>query len=211
MARYSVEFTTIDSVLDWYESFNISKWVIYHTKPENVKFIGSDDKDESLAKLNDALLRISKDKAIENSYYLQLLPKAKTEMKPVISFCFHKEQTAINGVPMGYYATKNDVEEIKQMISAQEIDDEIDNLPEEKNILAGLLENPQIQTMLVSAISGLVGSFLVPQNPIKSLSGVDENVDDILNVLYSKGVKVEHLKKLSEMSKEKLQMLIGML
>lgn len=214
MARYNVEITSIDGVLNWYESFDISNWNIYSQKPENIKAMGSDDPELSLNKLVESLQMLSNDSAAENMYYLQLVPKDKKAPKPIISFCLKKPVVAsISGLPVGYYATKQDVDEIKQMIMAKDIDDEIEDLPEpeQKNILAGLLENPQVQTMLVSAISGLIGSFMIPNTPVKSLSGIDDNVDDIINVLFSKGVKIEHLKKLSEMPKEKIQMLISML
>jgi len=98
------------------------------------------------------------------------------------------------------------------MIEAQEIEEEIDELQPEpqKNFIAGLLENEQVQTMVVSAITGLIGSFMVKKPMVTSLAGVDD-IDTILKTLFSKGVKIEHLRKLAEMPEDKIAMLIQML
>lgn len=211
MARYNVEITSIEGVLNWYDQFDISNWVIYSQKPENVKAMGSEDPEESLSRLMGSLDMLSSDQAAENMYYLQLLPKDKKAVKPIISFCLKKQNTIVAGMPIGY-VTRQDLDDLKRELMADDINEEIEEIPEQKNILAGLLENPQVQTMLVSAISGLIGSFIIPaQNNVKTISGVADDLDDVIKVLYSKGVKLEHLKKLSEMPTEKIQMLISML
>jgi hypothetical protein len=209
MSRYNIEFTSIEGVLNWYDTFNHSNWIIYSQKPENIKAMGSDDPEESLSRLMNALDMLSNDSAAENMYYLQLLPKDKKKEKPIISFCLKKQNTMLSGVPIGY-VTRQDLDNFKRELLAEDINEEIEEIPEQKNILAGLLENPQIQGVIVSAISGLIGSFYNPNN-VKTISGVNDDIDDIIKVLYSKGVKLEHLKKLSDMPKEKIQMLISML
>jgi hypothetical protein len=45
---------------------------------------------------------------------------------------------------------------------------------------------------------------------VTSLAGVDD-LDTILKDLFSKGVKLEHLRKLADMPEEKITMLIQML
>lgn len=213
MARYNVEITSIDGVLNWYDfnCENSPNWIIYSQKPENVKAMGSDDQEESLSRLMGALDMLANDSAAENMYYLQLLPKDKKATKHIISFCLKKTSSIVSGMPVGY-VTRQDLDELKRELMADEINDEIEEIPEQKNILAGLLENPQVQTMLVSAISGLIGSFMIPaQSNVKTISGIADDLDDVIKVLYSKGVKLEHLKKLSEMPTEKIQMLISML
>jgi hypothetical protein len=210
MARYNVEFTSIEGVLNWYDTFDHSNWKIYSQKPENAKAMGSEDPEESLRRLIDAMDMLSNDSAAENMYYLQLLPKDKKADKPIISFCLKKQNTMISGLPVGY-VTKQDFDDFKRELLAEDINEEIDEIPEQKNILAGLLENPQIQGVLISAISGLIGSFSIPVNNVKTISGVTDDLDDVIKTLFSKGVKLEHLKKLAEMPKDKIQMLISML
>jgi len=213
--RFSIEKNSVNGVIDWYEIQNVPNWVIYSHKPENVKYIGSEDSQESLEKLTYALNDIKTSPAAENTYILRCDPKnSKIKEKPILSFCLNTNVSSSNiiaGINPGY-ATKNDIDEIKRMIEAKEIEDEIDELePEPKNnFLAGLLENEQIQAMAVSAITGLIGSFMVKKPMVTSLAGVDD-IDTILKDLFSKGVKLEHLRKLADMPEDKISMLIQML
>jgi hypothetical protein len=213
--RFNIEKNSVNGVLDWYDIQNVPNWVIYSHKPENVKYIGSEDPEESLQKLSYALNDIKNSPAAENTYILRCDPKnPKIKEKPILSFCLNtnvSNSNVIAGFNPGY-ATKNDMEEIKRMIEAKDIEDEIDELqPEPKNnFLAGLLENEQVQTMVVSAITGLIGSFIVKKPMVTSLAGIDD-LDTILQTLFSKGVKLEHLKKLADMPEDKITMLIQML
>lgn len=213
--RFSIEKNNVNGVLDWYDIQNVTNWVIYSHKPENVKYIGSEDPEESLQKLSYALNDIKNSPAAENTYILRCDHKnPKIKEKPILSFCLNtnvSNSNVIAGFNPGY-ATKNDMEEIKRMIEAKDIEDEIDELqPEPKNnFLAGLLENEQVQTMVVSAITGLIGSLIVKKPMVTSLAGVDD-LDTILKTLFSKGVKIEHLKKLADMPEDKISMLIQML
>jgi len=213
--RFNIEKNSVNGVLDWYEIQNVSNWVIYSHKPENIKYMGSEDPQESLEKLTYALNDIKNSPAAENTYILRCDPKnPKIKEKPILAFCLNTNVSSSN-IIAGFnpgYATKNDIDEIKRMIEAKQIEDEIDEIEPEpqKNFLAGLLENEQVQTMVVSAITGLIGSFIVKKPMVTSLAGVDD-LDSILQTLFSKGVKLEHLKKLAEMPEDKISILIQML
>lgn len=213
--RFSIEKNSVNGVMDWYELQNVPNWTIYSHKPENVKYVGSEDETESLQKLQYALNDIKNSPAAENTYILRCDPKnPKIKEKPILAFCLNTNVSSsniISGINPGY-ATKNDIDEIKRMIQAKEIEDEIEELEPEpqKNFLAGLLENEQVQTMVVSAITGLIGSIMIKKPIVTSLAGVDD-LDSILKTLFSKGVKLEHLKKLADMPEDKISMLIQML
>lgn len=213
--RFNIEKNSVNGVLDWYEIQNVPNWTIYSHKPENVKYIGAEDPQESLEKLTYALNDIKNSPAAENTYILRCDPKnPKIKEKPILAFCLNTNVSNSN-IISGFnssYATKQDMEEIKRMIEAKEIEEEIDELePEPKNnFLAGLLENEQVQTMVVSAITGLIGSFIVKKPIVTSLAGVDD-LDSILKDLFSKGVKIEHLRKLADMPQDKISMLLQML
>ncbi len=213
--RFSIEKNSVNGVMDWYEIQNVPNWTIYSHKPENVKYVGSEDETESLQKLQYALNDIKNSPAAENTYILRCDPKnPKIKEKPILAFCLNTNVSSSN-IIAGFnpgYATKNDIDEIKRMIEAKEIEEEIDEIEPEpqKNFLAGLLENEQVQTMVVSAITGLIGSIIVKKPMVTSLAGVDD-LDTILKTLFSKGVKLEHLKKLADMPEEKISMLIQML
>jgi hypothetical protein len=211
---YNIEKRNINELLKWYEFQQIPNWVIFSKKAENLKYYGSEDPEESLERLMFALNDIKNTSAVDNDYYLECQPKNPKGKKPIQSFSFSSNMSSSN-IIAGFnpgYATKNDIEEIKRMIEAQEIENEIDELEPEpqKNFLAGLLENEQVQTMVVSAITGLIGSLMVKKPVVTSLAGVDD-LDSILKILFSKGVKLEHLKKLADMPEDKISMLIQML
>lgn len=213
--RFNIEKNNVNGVLDWYEIQNISNWVIYSHKPENVKYIGSEDETESLQKLQYALNDIKNSPAAENTYILRCDPKnPKIKEKPILSFCLNTNVSAsniISGFNPGY-ATKNDIDEIKRMIESKQIENEIDEIEPEpqKNLLAGLLENQQVQEIAINAITGFFTKYIIKKPMVTSLAGVD-NIELILRDLYSKGVKNEHLRKLADMPEEKISMLIQML
>jgi hypothetical protein len=198
--RFSIEKNSVNGVIDWYEIQNVPNWVIYSHKPENVKYIGSEDPEESLEKLTYALNDIKNSPAAENTYILRCDPKnPKIKEKPILAFCLNTNVSSSN-IIAGFnpgYATKNDIEEIKRMIEAKDIEEEIDELEPEpqKNFLAGLLENEQVQTMVVSAITGLIGSFIVKKPMVTSLAGVDD-LDTILQTLFSQLYEISQKHKI---------------
>jgi hypothetical protein len=70
----------------------------------------------------------------------------------------------------------------------------------------------QINGIVNSPIIGLLLDFLKPKQTVTHLAGVEENnIEKILSTLFSKGVTVEHLRRLSEYPKEKISMLISMI
>ena len=78
--------------------------------------------------------------------------------------------------------------------------------------LAGILNNPQMQTLLMAGVSKLLG---IGGNQPAGMAGVDETYENeaivILNNLMQKGVTTDHLRKLDQMSNAKLQSLLLML
>lgn len=91
-----------------------------------------------------------------------------------------------------------------------------DDYEEEEKPLSpinAMLNNPEIQQALVSGVMGMIGSFLGNSGTVKSLAGADDQNEaiELLNVLMNKGVTVDHLRKLSEMSDAKLKSLLLML
>lgn len=78
--------------------------------------------------------------------------------------------------------------------------------------LAGILNNPQMQSLLMAGVSKLLG---INGNQPAGMAGVDETYENeaivILNNLMQKGVTTDHLRKLDQMSNAKLQSLLLML
>ena len=99
-----------------------------------------------------------------------------------------------------------------QNVEQSEDEDEDENDNEDKTLgyingINRILEHP--------IISSVIAKILMPTpEPVVSLSGVDVNENEVMqivNTLFSKGVEIEHLRKLSEMPTSKIKMLISML
>jgi hypothetical protein len=129
-------------------------------------------------------------------------------------FRLNNYQNAVGSYP-GQYQPNNEILSRLNAIEARLIDEEIDDLEEEQpvntqSILAGFLNKPEIQNVVIAALTGIASSFITPK--VTAVAGINEDsVEDILNTLYSKGVKIEHLRKLADMPQAKIQMLISML
>lgn len=212
-SSYSVEKTDVAGVLEWFESQNHVNWFIYHSKPENIYYYHKGgDFDESAAVLFNVLNTIKND-GNKNIYILKLEAKNKTTKEsPRVIFRLNTE-SAINGTNPVF----NPNNEILSRLSAIEnkLDDEEPEEEEEEkfsinSIISGMLQQPQTQQVILNLISNIAGNLVTPK--ITAVAGVnDDQLNDILNLLFKKGVKVEHLKKLSEMPEAKIQMLISML
>lgn len=86
--------------------------------------------------------------------------------------------------------------------------------PEEDNSLGALLKNPQIQGLMIAGVSKFLGINEGGLGATTGIAGINENPEEaviILNDLMSKGVTIEHLRKLNEMNSIKLASLLAML
>jgi len=93
--------------------------------------------------------------------------------------------------------------------------EEIDEIPENpiNAMLQNMAANPQIQEALITGLLGMVSGFL-NNRPTTSVAGINEVNEEailILERLIKKGVNINHLRKLDEMSDTKLQSLLIML
>jgi hypothetical protein len=87
-----------------------------------------------------------------------------------------------------------------------EIEEEEEEIDQNEKLLG------QINGIVNSPIIGLLLEFLKPKQTVTHLAGIeDSEIDHILNTLYSKGVTVTHLRKLSEFPKDKIQMLLNLI
>lgn len=104
---------------------------------------------------------------------------------------------------------KNDNNEIKSRLSAIE-SDEINESETDDTTEIGKTESllNTINGIVNSPIVGLLMQRLFPATQqTTALAGTDD-INEILNTLYNKGVTIQHLKKLSEFPKEQIAQLI---
>ena len=96
-------------------------------------------------------------------------------------------------------------------LNAEELEEEDE---EPKNSIGSLLMQPHIQTLLISGVAKLLGISGMEAQPAGMAGIEDVNENEaiiILNNLMSKGVTIDHLRKLNEMSSIKLSSLLAML
>lgn len=86
----------------------------------------------------------------------------------------------------------------------QTSDDTIQKINGIVNGLSSIISSPVVSILL----QNIFGKTL---QPVKTLAGDQDDINDVLTVLFSKGVTVQHLKKLSEYPTDKIQMLLQML
>jgi hypothetical protein len=87
--------------------------------------------------------------------------------------------------------------------------------PIEKDTFTELLKSPQIQGLMIAGVSKFLGltdngGLGVPTG----IAGINDNIEEpiqILTDLMSKGVTIDHLRKLNEMNSMKLASLLAML
>jgi hypothetical protein len=96
-------------------------------------------------------------------------------------------------------------------LSADEFAEEEDD-DDENDMIGGLMKNPEIQAMIMGGIGKIFN--LAGEKPV-AVAGVTELNEDevftIVNSLMDKGVTIEHLRKLNDMSSVKLSSLLLML
>jgi len=103
--------------------------------------------------------------------------------------------------------------ETQNMILSRLSQEEFDEEEEEENdVIGGLMKNPEIQAMIMGGIGKIFN--MAGEKPV-AVAGVTESDEDevftIVNSLMDKGVTIEHLRKLNEMSSMKLNSLLLML
>lgn len=120
--------------------------------------------------------------------------------------------TAANSYAMEKILDKLNVLESK-IAGYESMDDDFEEEEKPLSPINAMLNNPEIQQALVSGVMGMIGSLLGNSGTVKSLAGADDQNEaiELLNVLMNKGVTVDHLRKLSDMSDAKLKSLLLML
>lgn len=101
-----------------------------------------------------------------------------------------------------------------QLELAQAEDDEEVEEQAENNTLGAILGNPAVQHILTALVTN-IGANMVTQQPARpvAMAGVGDSpeLEALIKQLFDKGVTVEHLRKLADMPKMKIQSLLLML
>jgi hypothetical protein len=228
------QVTGIDGVMDWYDRFSTSPYYAVYTYLSPTKlekcfqYTGS-DKEEGRILLSNTLeaMQMQEDQTLYClKLYEQLNKKnsidSNLESSTTIRFRITEipqlSMQHIAGMDRGNSRLEHEVRELKNLITSKLSAEEFeDDEPKQENMFLKMLENPAIMGLAISGISKFLGLTDTPManTGIAGISGLNELNEDevitIVNSLMTKGVTVEHLRKLDEMSASKLQSLLFML
>jgi hypothetical protein len=218
----TAQLRTAGAVLNWYNEQPQAAWKLYRfsVMPRNITgAYDGKDKDEGYQKLQSELALISSDDY--NNFVLGIFnDKDKEKATPALNKVF-----VVNEAPVGMiagYGVSNQQAQINNEILNEiralraerlaEMDEEDEEEEEQpatpSSILAGMLQQPQVQQMLIAALGNLVGNFARPR--VAAVSGT-QDIETTLQILFSKGVTADDLAKLAAMPETQITMLLSML
>ena len=213
----------LTAVLNWYNEQPQAAWKLYRFSVMTKNITGAYDgksKDEGYEKLQTELSYISNDDY--NNFVLGLFnDKDKEKAAPAINKVFVLHEAPV-GMIAGYGITNQQAQinneilnEIRALRAERIAELETEEDEEEKeepvtpgSILAGMLQQPQVQQMLIAMLGNIVSSFSAPK--VQHVSGT-QDLEQIIQTLFSKGVTADDLAKLAAMPQTQISMLLTML
>ena len=224
----TAQLRSASAVLNWYNDQPQAAFKLYRfsVMPKNIT--GAYDgksKDEGFEKLQSELALIANDDY--NNFVLGLFnEKDKEKATPAINKVF-----TVNDAPLGMVAgygvsnhqaqINNEIlNEIRAMRAERLAEIEEDETEEEEeeeqpmtpgSILAGMLQQPRVQEMLINALSSMAGNFARPRVQAVSGTHTEQDMEQILQTLFSKGVTPNDLLMLASMPQSQITMLLSML
>lgn len=215
MSKLTVPYVGKESIINGYETLAKCPYFSIWLNNAIVYSFSGDSKDEGVEMLETILNNIA---SIDQVFTVRLhnaLPAkndtyTKNETAASIMYCSLVNPSAI----IAGTGLDPNLALIMQRLNAIESDlkakNEVEEEEEEQDPNEKLIG--QISGIVNSPVVGLLIEYLKPRQPITHLAGVDEsNIETILNTLFSKGVTINHLRRLSEYPKEKINMLIQMI
>jgi len=230
MAIEKAMVTGTAGIMDWFDRNATSPYYSVWVNRKQLLFSWNDDDSEAgRSKLETDLYAIEQN-GVNDLLIVKLHPKKDkagyiTDKTPIYGslVCRPSELEKVNyGMQqMGAVGYNSRMEETLNAILTKLNKDELEEEEEEeedKGVLGNIFSSPQMQHLLISGLTNLMGSFagIKPnESTAASMAGIDEdNANEsiiILNNLMSKGVTLEHLRKLNEMGNVKLMSLLAML
>ena len=221
----TAQLRSASAVLNWYNDQPQAAFKLYRfsVMPKNIT--GAYDgksKDEGYEKLQSELALIANDDY--NNFVLGLFnEKDKEKATPAINKVF-----TVNDAPLGMvagYGVSNQqaqinneiLNEIRAMRAERLAEIEEEEEEEEEtpvtpgSILAGMLQQPRVQEMLINALAGMAGGLMRPRVQAVSGTHTEQDMEQILQTLFSKGVTPDDLVKLASMPQSQITMLLSLL
>jgi hypothetical protein len=236
MAAFRPEIFTIDEVINFYDAAEGSEYRIFagvNPTPQYLRYNFVGEKEIGRQELVNALTQLRNNIENYNPYLIQVISEGSTgrgkkKENPVltsISFQLNRPQQLMPmqsmsgmGSPRTEMLLEKLVEQnamLASRIAAIEAMDELEEEEEEapKGPIDQMLSNPQLQEALIAGVMSLVSGMITKGGTPTAIAGIDDEAEavEILRSLMSKGVTIDHLRKLNEMSSAKLSSLLFML
>jgi len=230
MAIEKAMVTGSTGIMDWFDRNATSPYYSVWVKPKQLLFSwNNDDSEAGRSKLENDLYAIEQN-GVNDLLIIKLHPKKDkagyiTDKTPIYAslLCRPSELEKIDYSMQRMAGTgyNSEIKEIKEMLTQlksqkEEDDDEIEE--EDKGVIGNLLAQPHIQNLLIAGITTMLGKFagVQPTEQITTgIAGIENGEENeaiiILNNLMSKGVSIEHLRKLDQMGTVQLKSLLAML
>ena len=228
MAIFRAELFSIEQVLNFYENAEGNNYKIYaKMNPTDAycRFSFSGDKEQGYNELTTALNTLKNNAENQTEYLLVTNNAGRKGQKPEstsITFQLNKPQYLGSTQPQ-YNSGRTEmlleklVEQNQMLvsrISALEAEEDLELEEPEEDGLAGILKNPEVQSMLIGAIGRFIQGNSAAPTAIAGISKTELDYSEAIEILESlmqKGVSIDHLKALNKMSAAKLQSLLLML
>ena len=237
MAAFRPEIFTIDEVINFYDAAEGSEYKIFagvNPTAQYLRYNFVGEKEIGRQELVNALTQLRNNIENYNPYLIQVISEGSTgrgkkKESPVltsISFQLNRPQSMMPMQAMGSMGSPRTemlleklVEQnamLASRIAAIEAMDELEGEEEEeapKGPIDQMLSNPQLQEALIAGVMSLVSGMITKGGQPTAIAGIDDEAEavEILRSLMNKGVTIDHLRKLNEMSSMKLSSLLFML
>jgi hypothetical protein len=234
MAAFRPEIFTIDEVINFYDAAEGSEYKIFagvNPTAQYLRYNFVGEKEIGRQELVNALTQLRNNIENYNPYLIQVISEEKIskgrKKEPIltsISFQLNRPQSIMPMQAMGSMGSPRTemlleklVEQnsmLQTRLTALEAIGELEEEEEEPiSPINAMLSNPELQQAIVTGVMGLVAGMFAKGGTATALAGIDDEAEatEILRSLMSKGVTIDHLRKLNEMSSSKLSSLLYML
>jgi hypothetical protein len=236
MAAFRPEIFTIDEVVNFYDAAEGSEYKIFagvNPTAQYLRYNFIGEKEIGRQELVNALTQLRNNIENYNPYLIQVISegvtgRGKKKENPVltsISFQLNRPQSMLPmqamsgmGSPRTEMLLEKLVEQnamLQSRIAAIEAMDDLEEEEEEapKSPIDQMLSSPQVQEALIAGVMSLMSGLITKGGAPTAIAGIDDEAEatEILRSLMSKGVSIDHLRKLDQMSSAKLSSLLFML
>lgn len=229
MAIEKAMVTGTSGIMDWFDRNATSPYYSVWVNRKQLLFSWNDDDSEAgRSKLESDLYAIEQN-GVNDLMIIKLHPKKDkagyiTDKTPIYGSLVCRpselEKVDYSMQRMAGIGYNSKMEETMNAILTKLNQDEIEEEeePEDKGVIGNLLAQPHIQNLLIAGLTTMLGKFagVEPTEQMATgLAGIEDADTNesiiILNNLMSKGVTIDHLRKLDQMGAMQLKTLLNML